>query len=392
MRRRIGVMGLIRLIRPMGPIGPIRLIRLIGLMGLIGLIGCDSREEPEAAVVEQQVAITLSGAMKEEQAVTRAALSDEVTTFTVYGFKNTGEDTYQQVFPGYRVQWKENTIATTTTNSAGWEYVDQQLPGGLQQTIKYWDYGATAYRFMAVTGTGVTGEIKSHEANGTIGAYTAYELKFTANADSEADEAATPYYSHLWYRNISSPDIGKAVQLEFLKPFCKVRFMFTFEEPAKAAETTLTDKSFHPSDGNVIGRKGDVVVSYPLTGTATTETLTVSGNAGGLEGLTQDYYESVTKTGDHVTGPYYDAAETPLEKWYTVLSAPEGQGTYTLEVSVDGDPKTAVVPAEFMTWLPGYSYTYIFKVHVDGSVAIDNVQSAFTGWTDHGAKRTVYNW
>ena len=45
-----------------------------------------------------------------------------------------------------------------------------------------------------------------------------------------------------------------------------------------------------------------------------------------------------------------------------------------------------------MNWLPGYQYTYIFKVHVDGSVDIDSVQSAFKEWTDHTADHTVYNW
>lgn len=340
--------------------------------------------------VEQLTPIAFAGAMQDEQQVTRSGetpLKDITTTFTVYGFKDTGTDTYQQVFPGYRVRWNENTIATTTTNSAGWEYVDQQIPGQDEQTVKYWDYSATAYRFMAVTGSNVTKTID------TTGEPATLQLTFTANAETETYEAATPYYSHLWYSNDgSSKPYGQPVTLEFLKPFCKVRFMFTFEDPDDASSTTLTDKKFHPSDGTPIKRTGEVIVSYPLTGTATTETLTVSGDAGGLEGLTQDYYESVSPAEGMVTSPYYNAERTPLKKWYTVLSAPEGQGSYTLEVSVDGDPKTTVVPAEFMTWLPGYSYTYIFKVHVDGSVEINNVQSAFTPWEEQTETKTVYNW
>ena len=77
---------------------------------------------------------------------------------------------------------------------------------------------------------------------------------------------------------------------------------------------------------------------------------------------------------------------------YTVIPTPDGQGTYTLTVNVDGDPKTAVVPAEFMTWQPGYVYTYIFKVHVDGTVTIDAVQSAFAPWSVKSENYTVYNW
>ena len=372
----------------MGPIRPIALI------GLIALIGCsvDNGGEDTPLPTEQLVPIALGGAMQDEQQVTRSGdgipLKDKTTTFTVYGFKDTGAETYQQVFPGYRVLWTENSVATTSTNSDGWEYVGQQLPGSQEQTVKFWDYGATAYRFMGVTGTGVTGAYGSGDQAGS------YLLTFNADSD---DEDATPYYSHLWYREISSEDIGKAVQLEFLKPFCKVRFMFTFENPADTATTTLTDKSFHPTNGTTIKTEGDITVSYPLTG-ATTETLIVSEDAGGIVGFEQDYYERVTwndeVTPTHVVSPYYDAdhAATALSKWYTVLPA-TGQGTYTLEVGVNGDPKTAVVPAEFMEWLPGYSYTYVFKLHVDGGVSIGAVQSAFTSWVEgNEGSHPVYNW
>ena len=333
---------------------------------LMGLMGCtdDSREAAEPVpVVEQQVAIVFSGAMGEERAVTRAEtpLKDKVTTFTVYGFKDTGEDTYQQVFPGYRVQWRENTIATSTTNSDGWEYVGQQIPGQTVQTIKYWDYGANAYRFMGVTGSNVTGNYETDEATGT----DVYKLTFTADCDNEED---TPYYSHLWYRAISSPDIGKAVKLEFLKPFSKVRFKFIFENPDDEVTTVLGNKSFGPMGGTTIKQKGKVTVRYPLTGTSTAEIISVDAEAGGFPAFTQ---------ADHD---------------YTVIPTPSGQEPYKLIVDVDGDPKPAVVPADFMTWLPGYIYTYIFKVHVDGTVTIDAVQSAFTPWSEKTGEHTVYNW
>ena len=61
-------------------------------------------------------------------------------------------------------------------------------------------------------------------------------------------------------------------------------------------------------------------------------------------------------------------------------------------MSVNGEPKSLVVPEEYMDWLPGYEYTYIFKVRESGGVVIDNVQSAFTGWTLHEGTRKVYNW
>ena len=112
--------------------------------------------------------IAFAAMQQEEQAVTRAAALETtgVTTFTVYGFKNMSYDEtdgyngLQEVFPGYTVNWTINTAATSTTNSDGWEYVNQQALGKEEQTIKYWDWEAQAYRFFAVAGATRTNEVK----------------------------------------------------------------------------------------------------------------------------------------------------------------------------------------------------------------------------------------
>ena len=74
------------------------------------------------------------------------------------------------------------------------------------------------------------------------------------------------------------------------------------------------------------------------------------------------------------------------------------QDSYTMSVWMNSDnvlqpaTRTAVVPAEYMTWLPGYSYTYIFKITEEGGVEIDMVQSAVTPWTELANDHEVYNW
>ena len=367
------------------------LIGLIGLMGLMGLMGCsgDNGGEDTPLPVEELVPIALGGTMQDEQTVTRSSSleSTGTTTFTVYGYKNTDIDgngtytSYQTVFPGYAVSWQTNTAATTTTNSQDWEYVG--LPGHGGQTVKFWDWSATAYRFFGVTGTsGATVTTGTSETTGMAEAY----LTFRADASTVATQAATPYYSHLWFSNgnpASYPDrlFGHPVQLEFLKPFCKVRFMFIYEDPTKEDGTTLSAMSFAPTNGRPIARSGELTVTYPLTGTATAiaESCALTGaNPGSLTALTQHYYET--------------PADADAEYWYTVLPA-TGQGTYTLEVEVNGLPQSCVVPADFMEWLPGYSYTYVFKLHVDGGVSIDAVQSAFTSWVEgNEGSHPVYNW
>ena len=355
-----------------------------------------------------QTAITFSGQQGEEQVVnsgagarayeanepngvnranragaTRAGtpLSDAgVTRFTVWGYKNMsydeGTSSYgdlQTVFPGYQVKWGINSAATTTTNSHGWEYILTEEP---EQTIKYWDWAARAYRYFAVTGT--ASDYEAYEANG------AYGTEFTVVADCSTAEAleATPYFTRLWFSTgnagvYPTKQFGKPVQLEFLKPFSRVRFLFTYSYSAEAVK--VTSPSFKPTDNvTKIARKGTVIVSYPLTGTATKESYTITKNASPAEGeeleaFTEEYIPEGT------------------EKWYTVFPAPS-QGSYTMSVTVDNVAKTAVVPAEYMTWQPGYSYTYIFKITEQGGVEIDLVQSAVTPWTELENDHQVYNW
>ena len=403
LKRIIGPRGLIRPMRPMGP------IRLIGLIGVLSLMACSAEQEmpEEPAVPETATAISFSGTESTEEQVTRGGdrayetygayetyktnktagntraaqgledlLPEDKKYFTVWGYKNMSYsagsyDDLQEVFPGYTVNWLSNSAATTTTNSSGWEYVAQQTSGD-EQTIKYWDWGATAYRFFAVTEGG------TYESSGASGAYRTYEV--AADASSAAAMEATPYYSRLWFSTGNLADyptrqFGKPVQLEFMKPFSRVRFMFIYSYAAEGVR--LKDPVFKPTDGSKIATKGTVTVSYPLSGSKTKEEYSVTpaatGYAGELTAFTEEYIPEGT------------------EKWYTVLPNTIKR-SYTLSVNINGATKTAVVPAEYMTWLPGYSYTYIFKITDLGGVEIDLVQAAVINWSEMEGTHTVYNW
>lgn len=389
-----------------------RHIALIALLAVC-LVSCghddttaEGGSEP-VIVPESSRAIAFGGNLQEETTVTRAGtpMYQYYKEFKVYGFKNSGLNYSepQIVFPGYIVKWKENTAGTTTTNSNDWEYVDQQPMGQEEQTVKYWDNNASAYRFFGVAGASGTNEVE--------GSYWPDENnpeKFVLTYESNAyDESDVPYYSKLWFSNNNyelypTREFGKPVLLEFIKPLSKVKFIFIFERPYLAPTTELTNKRFRPTNFNTIKMRGKVTVTYPLTGTGTTETFSAT-SAEGITAFTQDYYESVgnlkvlhENTPEEktiYTYPYYNADNAPeaIGKVYTVLPA-VNQGTYTLEVYVNGELKTAIVPAEYMDWKPGYTYTYIFKVHIDEAVTIDDVQSAFTEWVSHSTTYTVHNW
>lgn len=341
----------------------------------------------------EETAVNNGGAGARAYGMTRASsLSDNnVTSFTVWGFKNLeyneGTDVYgglQTVFPGYIVKWITNSAATTTSNTNGWEYVNQQTSGD-EQTIKYWDWAAKAYRFYAVTGNKTTDYTNYAESGTYGGSYETVSFTMTADASSTEDIAATPYFSRLWFSTGSEalyPTrlFGKPVVLEFLKPYSRVRFLFTYSYEAEGIK--LKNPSFKPTDGTKIARKGTFKVTYPLTGTATSESYTVTNidHSAGLDEFDKEYIPE---------------GGVEREVWYTVLpidpSTP--QGSYTLTVDVNGSTKSCVVPAQYMQWKPGFSYTYIFKITDSGGVEIDLVQAAFTPWEERSSDDyEVYNW
>lgn len=386
-------------------IGPMRAMLLMALLFALSSCSKGSDEElTEQPATEQpeEMPILFAGNMREEAAVTRSTSLHDAgpKAFNVWGYKNMSSSPTQTVFPGYVVNWTSNSAGTTTSNSSGWEYVAQKP----NQTIKFWDWSATVYRFFAVTGWSgappATYEAnKTYGANGTYGAsgdYKTYEISMLSDAspgatseETAAKRNATPYFSHLWFSTgdpvtYADKQFGKPVTLEFLQPFTRVRFIFKYVFPREGI--TLEGQSFKPTDGSSIVRKGIVTVHYPVEGTRTEEWFEMTKDTDTdpdphLTDFTEDYDpEDDTKV-------YTKTANG----WYTVLPN-LSQGSYTLTVSINGAEKTAVVPANYMQWLPGYSYTYVFKITDEGGVVIGWVESAVTPWTEMEADRTVYNW
>ena len=313
--------------------------------------------------------IAFSAIQQEETDVTRSRspLESISESFVVYGYKNMSQDETTQsygpaqvVFPGYNVIWSENTANSTVSNTNDWEYVNKQSSGQAEQTLKYWDMSASAYRFFGHIG----GEVGGNETTKTI--------SFHIDATNDDNIAAAPYISRLWFStgNVGEPQFGKPVQLMFLKPFARVRFMFTQSYPD--AVLLLGNKNFGPTSAETIITAGDFTVSYPLTETETEESFSIE-NGTGINAFEDDYTES-----------------TPI--WYGVY-APQSLGSFKVTVTVNGSPeKTAVVPAEYMNWQPGFQYTYIFKVTEQGGIEIQVVETAVTTWTEYPGVHEVYNW
>ena len=372
-----------------------RRFRHIAILALAAVmtVGCGSASEedidlPVPPQPGQETPIAFSGSLSEEGVVTRSepagletVLPNGDKKFVVWAFKNDASNGRQTVMNGYTVCWVDNTAYTTTSNTHDWEYVNQQTGSNPEQTIKYWDWGASAYRFFGYTGS----------VNVTPPGSTASDplvLSFTAEAAATNPQLEPvtlpdgPFYSKMWY-STGNPDVypdrlyGKPVLLEFLKPYVKVRFLFKQSAPEDMV-FDLTDKSFKPTDPEkIIATSGTFTVTYPMTG-ATEESWSVT------DGTT-----TLTDVGVFV-------GFTVDNLWYVVLPAhgtgTDGQGSYTLSVSVNGELRTVVVPAQYMEWCPGYEYTYIFKITDAGGVALDNVEVGFSSWTTIEVNRDIYNW
>ena len=365
-------------------------VSFIGLISLVMLTACSSGgdtpgEEPNPTPTPEPPTVTAisfkSGLADEKEDITRSGgLESKVETFKVWAYKNmsvtddkgtetTTDDEYgndvQTVMPGYIVNWGANTALTTETNTNDWEYVGM----GQDQTIKYWDWSAKAYRFFGVA------ETPTGPNNVTVAGGSPFSMTLTVDAHDNDGIAATPYFSHLWFSTgmiLDYPDklFAHPVILEFLKPIAQVRIKFTFVAGLGIDRTGLSQITFKPTANEYIPTKGTVTITYPLTGA--------------------EKKESFTSNPDYTSAINYISTD---ETWHNVLPR-HSQGTYTLSVVVvGGDPKTAVVPAEYMTWSPGYHYTYIFKITETGGVTLDDIQVAINDWhLKESVEHPVYNW
>lgn len=395
--------------------------RHIAWFAWAALISCSGNDVAEPTPPQQLMPISIVGGLQSERQETRAGERglEEVLTgekkFKLFGYKNDAFEapnytSYQVVMPNYDVCWIANSAYTTNSNTNDWEYVGQ----GTDQDIKYWDFGAKAYRFFGYAmGNATASPATSPAAVSVPGGFptgastTATSVAFstTVDASSDATIAAAPYFSQLWFSDgnpANYPDriFGQPVQLKFLKPFARVRFMFTFVNDLSFGREKLSNIRFYPtrplgaSTTPVINTAGTVTVTYPLKGTETVETWTTSAITASLPAFTIDYYETPSPMpAGHPVDLQSTTWPNSPQKWYTVLPN-TAQGSYTLEVAVvSNEIKTAIVPAEYMQWKPGYQYTYKFKITETGGITMDIIQVAINDWTNRqSSQHTVYNW
>ena len=310
------------------------------------------------------------------------------SSFRVWGYKTktdthqedgNGTATIQKVMEGYLVDWDKATN--------GWEYIGKQNTFlNTTQTIKYWDYSASSYRFMAYAYNNETKEVAaSTDAN--LSKIT-FSIPYVFSND--ATSTTTPYISELWASNNQSTGqnkYGDQVKLTFAPLIAKVRFKFKY---AEGQEPQITDISFKDSrwQKDATGNwqwtaneaktpiEGTIVISYPFSETNTQVLKSWENTKAGLLELTIPYEEE--KDAIHQTETY--------QKWYYMPPmdiAKYTQGTYIITANVNGNPVSATVDSEYTQWKAGCQYTYTFKIsETNTSISFAEVQ--VEQWRENG--------
>lgn len=291
-----------------------------------------------------------------------------------------GTAAIQKVMEGYLVDWNATDKA--------WEYIGKQNPFlKLTQTIKYWDYSASSYRFMAYAYNDKTTKVTAS----TDASLSTTVFKIPYAFCNDATSTTTPYISELWVSNNQSTGqnkYGEQVKLTFAPLIAKVRFKFKYADGQKPK---IEDISFKDSrwnknaDGSFnwtaqnepqTPREGNIVISYSLSEAKTTVSKPWGdGKTGPLE-LTIPYEEETDPI--HQTDTY--------QKWYYMPPmdiADYKQGSYTITAKVNGNPVSATVGSEYTQWKAGCQYTYTFKIsETNTSISFAEVQ--VERWVESG--------
>ena len=358
--------------------------------------------------------------------------------FIVAGFKSdetapTSGISANKVFDHYVIKWTKNSAGTTTDNTSDWNYVGNnpysgltQLANGTAQTIKYWDYNAAQYDYVAFS----TGEIKG-VTTGT--ATDDKEVLLTAVTPRTANTAPTlspekvtggaytitgtaKALSGCYIADLTtaykSADYKKEVNLTFRNLTTKARIALYETIPGYSVKDVKFHQSEKTTSGTTITPATETNGTLYTSGATDNDNFFTKGTAGiyfptvGFSNKEKSDYnkahvvffpeskETTMKFGNVVydntvlkttsKDPSYVGTndETTPNYYQTVI--PNETGTtltlcvdYTLVADDNSGEKIhvygakAIIPAIYAQWKSNFAYTYIFKIS-------DNTN----GWTD----------
>ena len=329
--------------------------------------------------------------------------------FVVFGYKTKSDNSTSTVFDHYTIKWN-NKAGQTESNKKGWEYVGI-IPNSLSklqdQTIKYWDYSATQYDYVAFsfgTATQGTGEGKvKATAVTTTPDYTlegnVEELakcfiadRITAkpnlSADKKLGNKLIGYKDDVQF-NFRSLATKVTMGIYEIVPGYSIKDVKFYSDANTKLDDAKNAPTLYSTSKNIPSGNGTVTVTFPTTDEKKTDynkahvefKPTIADNdmisAISFQELSKVGKEKAEKEENVYIGRNITEFSTPkntdnTKKYKTVIPAHVGSLTlkvdYTL-VSIDGSGETikvtgatAVVPEKYTNWEPNYAYTYIFKI------------------------------
>lgn len=326
--------------------------------------------------------------------------------FKVYGVKKVSDGNLKSVFPNYYVWYVEGK--NTTSNTDGWEYVGTKGATNLgignitlntpkDQTIKYWDYSASEYRFVA---------------GSPIGAFN-YKVPVLPSESKEILSATvTGFAGHINANNtttkLNTDPIYIADPVKVVKDNYKDPVTFSFKRQQAMVRVGLyetipgyfvSDVHFYTCDdagnltasesNNIIltsstadyfvgGKEIEGTVTYKWDDTprpsytfAYTDNANLEKSKNWYAGKLETLAETSTAQVDHLYGTDGDMSETG---YFTVLPTQAETASpilikcdYTLNAPESGETikvtgATAAIPAAFSKWEANTRYTYLFKI------------------------------
>lgn len=350
------------------------------------------------------------------------------------------------VFDNYQVQWATNTAGTTQSNTSDWEYVGFPIlqPSSLyisgetvNQSIKYWDYSANQYDFIAystgdatviTTGTPGTTSVLVSAIDAANASTQAYTFKGSAENLQKCYIAdMVTAYKTGGSMTPAQPKFQEEVQFQFRALASKVRIAlyetvpgysvkdvkFYVDADTKLNSTDATKKIANAtlfttgvSDKDNFYTAGEYKVYFPTIGSAnignsdynkahvafTADSKGTTKDFSTLNYVAKDYKEK--STGNIWLGRTSGTPSFAGTAPYYQIAMPNEEGTvlelridYTLE-SVDGSGEeikvygaTAFVPAIYAAWKSNYAYTYLFKIS-DNTNGWTNTANATQNTTD----------
>ncbi len=382
-------------------------------MASMAFVGCTNDEYLGTAQTGVQggqgAAITFSGLPGN---ITRATQTPENSAatlkynFSVLGTKTVGSDEkgvfVQDTYTNSGVDdanlydvWYGEAQNTTTTNAHFWEYVGEAGAKGTPatedftldktQTIKYWDYAASQYDFIAYANT-VSADIAGAS---DISVVTTDGFKVKASPTQLAEFYIADKVVMKKDATDENLKFGKDVKFTFRAASTKVRLgiyetvpgykvtsiKFRYYTAGTTEDTDDTNNGNAILNGSFIGTTGGeltATVSYDTDNKAVLTFNTVD------EDINKTFFNfgsftvnettvmgttslDATWTNKDYTDVFPNTTITSMSDmtlWVDYVLTGEDNSAETITVT----GAKAVVPAAYMTWHPNHKYTYLFKI------------------------------